>query len=174
MIGTLAVPLLFILLILIGLIRRVDVYDAFAEGAAKGLPVLLRILPYLAAMLVAVQLLRDSGVFDFLARLLAPVTVRAGLPGELVPLVLIRPFSGSASMAMLRETFSRFGADSYEGYLASILMGSSETIFYEVALYFGAVGVKKTRFTVPVSLIAMLVATLVSLLLARLLYAPAA
>lgn len=168
-ISTLAVPLLFAAVLIVGLARGVDVYDAFADGAAKGLPVLLHILPYLAAMLVAIRLLRDGGVFDFLAGLLAPYTEYVGLDGALVPLVLIRPFSGSASMALLQEVFSQFGPDSYQGYLASILMGSSETIFYELALYYGAVGVKKTRFTVPVALLSMLTATVAAIVLAPLL-----
>lgn len=159
------VPLLFAAVVVYGLIRRVDVYEAFVEGAAEGLPVLLKILPYLAAMLIAIRTLRDSGLIDRLVRLLSPACAAAGFDAELLPLLLLRPFSGSAAMATLAELFTQHGPDSAIGYTASVLMGSSETIFYEVALYFGAVGIKKTRFSVPVSLAAMAAGVVTSLLL---------
>lgn len=148
------IPLLAVGVLVYGLTKKVDVYAAFAEGAAEGLPVLLQILPYLAAMLIAVRLLREGGVFAFLADVLSPLCETVGMDGEVMPLVLIRPFSGSAAMAMLKEIFSAQGPDSRAGMTASILMGSSETIFYEVALLFGAVGAKKTRFAIPVALAA--------------------
>lgn len=161
------VPLLAIAVLLYGLIRRVDVYEAFACGAAEGLPVLVKILPYLAAMLIAVRMLRESGLILDLTRLLAPLCRAVGLDAELVPLILLRPFSGSASMAILQELLAEHGPDSRIGTTASILMGSSETIFYEVALYFGVIGVKKTRFAVPVALLGMLAATVASVVLGR-------
>lgn len=158
-------PALAAFVLIYGLIRRVDVYDAFVQGAADGLPVLLRLLPYLAAMLIAVRTLRDGDVFDLLMRALEPLCARLGVHAELIPLILIRPFSGSAAMAIVTELYETHGVDSEIGYTASVLMGSSETIFYELALYFGAVGVKKTRFTVPVALAAGAVGVLVALLL---------
>lgn len=158
-------PLLFVALIVYALVRRVDVYEAFVEGAAEGLPVLLKILPYLAGMLIAIRTLRDSGLIDRLVSLLAPVSSRIGLDAALLPLLLLRPFSGSAAMASLADIFNQYGADSMIGYTASVLMGSSETIFYEVALYFGAVGVKKTRFAIPVSLAAMAAGVIASLII---------
>ncbi len=164
-IGGAAVPALFIGVLIYGLTRRVDVYGAFAEGAAEGLPVLVRILPYLAAMLIAVRTLRDSGLLAWLSEALGPITARVGLDGALLPLVLLRPFSGSGSMALVTEIFSRYGPDSPQGFAASVLMGSAETIFYEVALYFGAVGVKKTRYAVPVALAAGAVALIATVLL---------
>ena len=158
------VPLLLGSVIVYGLVRGVDVYEAFAEGAAEALPVLLQILPYLAGMLIALGVLRESGVIDAFARCIAPLTARVGLDAELVPLLLLRPFSGSAAMAELNRLFAVYGPDSEIGIRASTLMGSSETIFYEVALYFGAVRVKKTRFAVPVALAAMAVSIAVTLL----------
>ena len=158
-------PLMIAGVILYALVRRVDVYDAFVEGAAEGLPVLLQILPFLAAMLIAIGALRDSGLIDRLTALLAPACRAAGMEAELLPFLLLRPFSGSAAMAEISALFERFGPDSDLGMRASVLMGSSETIFYEVALYFGAVGVKKTRFTVPVALAAMAAGIVAALLL---------
>ena len=157
-------PLMIAGVVLYALMRRVDVYDAFVEGAAEGLPVLYKILPFLAAMLIAIGALRDSGLIDRLTALLTPACGAAGLQAELLPL-LLRPFSGSAAMAELAELFARFGPDSDIGMRASVLMGSSETIFYEVALYFGAVGVKKTRFAVPVALASMAAGVVTAVLL---------
>ena len=162
-------PALAILLLVYGLLRGVNVYEAFAQGAAEGLPVLLKILPYLVAMLVAVRLLSDGGAIDAATRLLAPVCGAIGLDARLLPLLLLRPFSGSAAMAILTELFAEYGADSPVGLTASVLMGSSETIFYEVALYFGVVGVTKTRFAVPAALLAALVGAAASILFTRLL-----
>ncbi len=161
------IPVLAMALLVYGLIRHVDVYEAFADGAAEGLPVLVKILPYLAAMLIAVNMLRTSGLIDDATRLLAPACGAVGMDAELIPLILLRPFSGSASMAILQELFAAHGPDSRIGMTASVLMGSSETIFYEVALYFGVVGVKKTRFAVPVALLAALASTAASVLLGR-------
>lgn len=159
------VPLLAVAVVVYGLVKGVDVYEAFVEGAAEGLPVLYRILPYLAAMLIAVRCLDTGGLIDDFSRLIAPICAAVGLDASLVPLILLRPFSGSASMAMLVEIFETQGVDSVAGYTASVLMGSSETIFYEVALYFGAVGIKKTRYTIPIALAAMLAGVITCLLI---------
>ena len=159
------VPLLIAGVVLYALIRGVNVDEAFAEGAAEGLPVLYRILPNLAAMLIAIGALRASGLVERFSALLSPLTNRIGLQSELLPLLFIRPFSGSAALAVVNDLFERFGPDSAIGMRASVLMGSSETIFYEVALYFGAVRVKRTRFAVPVALLSMAVGVIASLLL---------
>ena len=159
------VPILAAAVLLYGLARRVDVYEAFARGAAEGLPVLYKILPYLCAMLVAVRLLTEGGVLTLLTAWLAPACAALGLDSRLLPLLLIRPFSGSAAMALLTELFAEHGPDSLVGVTASVLMGSSETIFYEVALYFGVVGVRKTRFAIPVALLAAAVGAAASILI---------
>lgn len=159
------IPVMAMAVLIYGLVKRVDVYEAFADGAAESLPVLVKILPYLAAMLVAVGMLRASGLIEDITRLLKPLCGVVGFDAALVPLVLLRPFSGSAAMAILQELYLEYGVDSRVGMTASILMGSSETIFYEVALYFGVVGVKKTRFAVPVALAAALASTIASIVL---------
>lgn len=164
------VPTLAAGVLLYGLVRRVDVYEAFAQGAAEGLPVLLQILPYLAAMLVAVRLMTEGGVLAAVTRFAAPACTLVGLDERLLPLLLIRPFSGSASMALLTELFAEYGPDSLVGITASVLMGSSETIFYEVALYFGVVGVKKTRFAVPVALLAAAAGAAASVVLCNVMF----
>ena len=150
------------------LIKRVNPYEAFTEGAAEAVPTILRVLPSLGAMLAAISLFRLSGAMDALSGLLAPVLNRIGIPTELVTLTVLRPFSGSASLALLRDTLTTYGADSFVGSAASTLVGSSETIFYTLAVYCGSVGIKKARYAFPVSIICGLFGCIMSILLVKL------
>ena len=130
-----------------------NVYDAFVRGASQSLPTLKKVLPCMAAMLIAINVFRASGALDFLTKLASPVFEAVFIPKELAPLILLRPFSGSAALALLADTFSRCGVDSFIGLCASLLVGSTETIFYTVALYFGSAGISKPRYSVAVALI---------------------
>ncbi len=165
------IPLLCAGVVLFALYRGVDVYEAFLAGAKEGLPVLYKVLPAMGAMLVAIELLRASGLMEGLTGLLNPLLSKLGMPPELLPLALLRPFSGSAAMAIVADLFKVYGPDSLIGLTASAMMGSSETIFYTIAMYFGAVGVKKTRFTLPVALLATFVSVVASVVICRILYA---
>ncbi|MDO4543382.1 MAG: spore maturation protein [Clostridia bacterium] len=152
------IPALIILLVVYSLFKRVNVFTAFIDGAAESLPLLKTILPCLATMLIAISIFRSSGALDYLISLLSPLLSPLGLDPKLLPLILLRPFSGSAAVAVTTDLMATEGADSLVGYTAGVLMGASETIFYTLALYFGSIGIKKTRFTLPVALIASLVA----------------
>lgn len=163
-------PICIAVLLLYALVKRVNVFQAFIDGASESLPLLLQILPSLAAMLVAIRVFRDSGCLDRLVSVCSPLLGRIGVDAELLPLILLRPLSGSAALAVLSDLFETHGPDSYLGYTASVLLGASETIFYTLALYFGSVGIRRTRFTLPVALIATLVSVITGLLFARLLY----
>ena len=146
------IPILVAALLAYALIRRVNPYEAFIRGAADAVPTLLRVLPALAAMLGAITLLRGCGALDALGNWLSPVFEKIGIPSELTPLILLRPFSGSASLALLGDTLTRYGADSFVGRAASVCVGSTETIFYTLALYCGSVGISKTRHALPAAL----------------------
>ena len=161
-------PALILALIVYSLVKGVDIYSAFVEGAKEALPLIVSILPYMAAMLIAMRLIRDSGVLDSFSTFVSPVLERTGMPAELVPMFVIRPFSGSASLALLADVFDTAGTDSFSGIAASIMLGSTETIFYTVALYFGSIGVQKTRYVIPVALICNAVGCAAALLLAKL------
>ncbi len=163
----LAIPLLIALLIGFALVKKVNVYKAFIEGASEALPNLLSILPALAAMLAAIEVFRGSGALFWLVRALRPAAEAVGVPSELVPLILLRPFSGSASLALLKDVLVSSGPDGYIGRAASVIVGSTETVFYTISVYFGAVGVTKTRHAVPAALIAGLAGTAAGLILAR-------
>ena len=148
------IPLLLSSTALFALTRRVDVYAAITDGAQEGLTVLLRILPSLVGLLTAVYMLRASGALEFLEAFLSPVLALIGIPEDLAALLLIRPVSGSAALALGSELMAEHGPDSYIGCIASVMLGSSETTFYTVAVYFGSAGIRRTRYAVPAALIA--------------------
>ncbi|MBQ7867149.1 MAG: spore maturation protein [Clostridia bacterium] len=136
--------------------KRLPAYDLFINGAKQGLHTALQVLPNLAAMLCAISLMQASGLMSALCALCAPALEWMGLPSGVAPLVLLRPMSGSASLAMLERLLDQFGPDSRTGLIASTLMGSSETIFYTVCVYMSAVSVKGTGYAIPCSLVGAL------------------
>ena len=147
-------PSLVVLCVAYGLHRRVNVYEAFVSGAREGLCTLLSIVPYLAAILTATALFRVSGAMDMMIRLLEPVLALMKIPGEVIGVILLRPFSGSASLAAVSEVMRACGADSREGLLACVISGAGETVFFTSALYLGAAGVRRSRYALPAALIA--------------------
>ncbi|MCL2696093.1 MAG: spore maturation protein [Clostridiales bacterium] len=163
-------PLLILAVIGLAAVLRVDVFSTFVEGAGNALPLLKKLIPVMASIMLAIAVFRDSGALGFLTNFLAPAVEPLGLDARLLPLLLVRPFSGSAAIAAATEIFSQYGPDSQVGFTAGILVGASETIFYTIALYFGAVGVKKTRFAIPVALAAMLAAVVSGVIFSNLFY----
>lgn len=157
---TLLLPLFMLLCIGIGAFRRVPIYDAFLEGAREGLDTAKGILPAMIAMLCAIQAFSACGLMDALCHFCAPVLSRVGIPSETLPLMLLRPLSGSASLAMLQNILETYGPDSRIGLVASVMMGSSETVFYTCGIYLGAAGIKKSRHIIPCSLLAWLLGSL--------------
>lgn len=146
------VPLVLGLTALWALRRKVDVYDALLTGAGEGLKVTVKIVPALVALLSAVSMFRASGAMEALTAFLTPVLQWAGIPPQTAPLLLVRPLSGSGALAVGGELMARYGPDSTVGRTAAVMLGSTETTFYTIAVYFGAAGVKKTRYTVPAAL----------------------
>ena len=153
---TMLVPLIIAAVALYGMARRVDVYDALVQGAGEGLGVLLRIVPPLVGLLTAVYMLRASGALELAAQALAPVLTALGIPPETVALLLVRPVSGSAALGVGvgAELIATYGPDSLIGRTAAVMLGSTETTFYTIAVYFGAAGIVKTRYAVPAALCA--------------------
>lgn len=148
------IPLLLAGAALYALWRRVDVFSALCAGAGEGLSVTLRILPALTALLTGVYMLRASGAMELLAGLLTPILTRVGIPPETVGLLLIRPVSGSGALAVGSEIMQTYGPDSAIGRTAAVMLGSTETTFYTVAVYYGAAGIRRTRHTIPAALAA--------------------
>lgn len=153
-----------------GQLRSVDVYGALLDGAQEGMRVLVRIAPALVALLTAVHMLRASGALELLAELLSPVLALVGVPAQLLPLILVRPVSGSAALGVGAELIQTYGPDSELGRMAAVMLGSTETTLYTAAVYFGSVGVSRTRYAVPAALCADLTGFLVAAYTVRLLF----
>ena len=151
---TMLVPLTIAAIALYAAGRRVDVYSALVQGAGSGLETLARIAPALIGLMTAVYMLRASGALELMAGALTPVLEGLGLDPELLPLMLVRPVSGSAALGVGAELISTYGPDSQLGRTAAVMLGSTETTFYTIAVYFGAVGITKTRYAVPAALCA--------------------
>lgn len=163
------VPLLLAFTALFALGKKVNVYDALTRGAGEGLTILLRILPALVGLMTAVYMLRASGAMELLGEVLAPLLTRLGIPPETAALLFIRPVSGSGALAIGSELMAEHGPDSYIGRVAAVMLGSTETTFYTIAVYFGAAGIRKTRYAVPAALIADLTGFMAAAFAVRLL-----
>ena len=163
----LLIPMLLAAVAIAALARRQDLYAALLEGGLDGLRLLVSIVPALVMLLTAVHLLRASGAVDLLTRRLTPAARVLGLPPQVLPLVLLRPVSGSAALAVGADLMAQYGADSLIGRTAAVVLGSTETTFYTISVYFGAAGIRRTRYAVPAALIADLTGFLVAALTAR-------
>ena len=164
------IPLIVVGFPLYGLYKRVPVYETFVEGAKEGFQVAVRIIPYLVAILFAIGMFRASGAMDFLVGVLNPVLSRIGFPAEVLPMAIIRPLTGSGSAGIVVDMISRYGEDSIFVKMAAVMFGSTETTFYVIAVYFGAVNIKKTRHAVPAGLTADIAAMLIAVWTVRLLF----
>ena len=162
------VPVLLLLAAVLALRKRENAYDLMLQGAGEGLRILASLVPALILLLTAVTMLRASGAVELLSSLLAPVFSFVGIPPETALLVLIRPLSGSAALAVGAELMAQYGPDSLIGRTAAVMLGSTETTFYTISVYFGAAGIKKTRYTIPAALFADFVGFFVASLTARL------
>jgi spore maturation protein B len=155
-----AIPVLLVFIPLIGMIRKVKVYDVFVDGAKEGFDVAVKIIPFLVGMLVAIGMFRGSGAMDLLTNALRPLLASINFPPEVFPLAVLRTLTGSGSLAITTDLIKTFGPDSFLGRTAATMYGSSETTFYVLAVYFGAVQVKRTRHAVPAALIGDVVAAI--------------
>ena len=164
------VPLLLVFVSLFALRKQVNVYEALTRGAEEGLQILLRILPSLVGLMTAVYMLRASGIMDRLGELLSPLLTLLSIPPETAALLFIRPVSGSGALAIGSELMAEYGPDSYIGRAAAVMLGSSETTFYTIAVYFGAAGIKKTRYAIPAALTADLAAFMAAAFAVRLFF----
>ena len=164
------IPVLLASVAVYGMGRHVDVYSALTHGAEEGLTVLLRVVPALVGLLTAVSMFRVSGAMEWLSGLFAPVLELLGVPPETAPLMLVRPVSGSGALAVATDLMAAHGPDSYIGRVAAVMLGSTETTFYTIAVYFGSAGIHKTRHTVPAALAADLTGFIAAAFAVRLLF----
>ena len=168
--SSLVIPLLLAVTAVYGMGKRVDVYGALTHGAEEGLSVLLRIVPALVGLLTAVSMFRASGAMEWFSGLCSPLLEAVGVPPETAPLMPIRPVSGSGALAVASDLINTYGPDSYIARVAAVMLGSTETTFYTIAVYFGSAGIHRTRHTVPAALAADLTGFLASALAVRLFF----
>ncbi len=166
----LLIPMILLLAIGLALGRKQDAYNLMLSGATDGLKILLSLIPTLVVLLTGVSMLRASGAIDWIGKLCAPVLNRLGIPPETAALVLIRPISGSAALAVGAELMAQYGVDSLIGRTTAVMLGATETTFYTISIYFGAAGIAKTRYTVPAALLADFTGFFVAALTTRYLY----
>ena len=160
------IPLLIFFIVAYGMVSGIKVYETFLKGAKEGLKIVVDIMPKLVGLMVAVGVLRASGFFDLLGKLLSPLTNLLHLPSQLIPLLVVKMFSSSAATGLVLDIFKTSGPDSYAGMVTSILMSCTETIFYTMSVYFLAAKVTKTRYTLPGALLSTLAGTVASVILA--------
>ena len=168
--SNIAMPFIILIIILYGLIEQKKVFDTFLDGAKEGLEIVFSIFPTLIGLFVAIAALRSSGILDAIVKVLSPILSIINFPSEIMPLALLRPISGSASIAVATDIMKNYGVDSNIGLIASIIMGSTETTLYTIAVYSSSVGIKKTRFVLAAALIADVVGILTSVFVCNLFF----
>ena len=169
-VSVLAIPGLVLGIVVYGAFKKVKIYEAFVEGAKEGFNVGVRIIPYLVAMLVAIGIFRASGAMEILSQLISPITRLIGMPAEVMPMALIRPLSGNGALGVMSEVIKSHGADSLIGRMVSVMMGSSETTFYVLAVYFGSVGITRGRQAVLGGIMVDIIAVVVSVWVVNLIF----
>ncbi len=169
-ISTWAIPFLLLFIPLLGFLKKIKIYEVFVDGAKEGFQVAVRIIPFLVAILVAIAIFRASGGMELFIALVSPLTNSIGMPAEVLPAAIMRPLSGSGALGIITELIKTHGPDSFIGQLASTLYGCTETTFYVIAVYFGAVQVKRTRYAIPVGLIADIAGVIAAVVICRIMF----
>lgn len=164
-ISSAAMPIIILIIIVYGLIEKNKVYDTFLDGAKEGIEVVVKLFPTLVGIFVAVGALRSSGVIDLIVKILEPITSIIKIPSQIMPLALLRPISGSASMAVAVDIMKNYGVDNFIGLVTSTIMGSTETTFYTIAIYTSCVGIKKTRCILVAALLADIAGMIASVII---------
>lgn len=166
-VSNIAIPFTILLIISYGLIEKNKVFDSFLEGAKDGIKIIYNIFPTLLGLFLSINVLRESGIIDAITNLINPILIIFKIPSEILPLAILRPISGSASMAVATDIMTKYGVDSFIGLIASTIMGSTETTLYTIALYTSTIKVKKTRFVLFAALMADLVGMITSVVFWR-------
>lgn len=160
-------PAILLIILTVGLVKKVPLYEAFTEGAKDGFSVAVNIIPYLVAILVSISMLRASGAIDMCGSLLSGVLTKISVPVDVLPLMIVRSLSGSAALGVFSDIANNFGPDAYATKLAAVIVGSSETTFYVLAVYFGAVKIAKVRYALLTGLIADAIGVMVAIVVAH-------
>lgn len=164
------IPIVVIIIIIYGIYKKVDIFDTFLIGVKEGMKTSINLFPTIFAMIIAINVLVNSGVITNISNLLSNIFNKINFPVEVLPLAILRPISGSSSLAILSDILSRYGPDSFIGRVASVMQGSTDTTIYIISMYFASVGVKKIKYSLIVGLIADLISVILSVVLVRLFF----
>jgi spore maturation protein B len=164
-------PILLIFILTLGLVKKVPIYEVFTEGAKDGFKVSINIIPYLVAIIVAISMLRASGIIEMFASLFAPVLSHFNVPAEVTPIMIVRSLSGSAALGIFSDIAKNLGPNNYATTLAAVMVGSSETTFYVLAVYFGSIGITKIRYALVVGLLADIIGIIAAVTVCNLMFA---
>ena len=165
-------PIIILVILTTGMIKRVPIYEEFIEGAKDGFTVSVKIIPYLVALIVAISMLRASGAIDFLSNLFTSIFSNLNIPADIIPIIFTRSLSGAATLGVFSDIVSHNGPDSFVVFLSAIMVGSSETTFYVLSVYFGSVGIKKFKYAIWVGVLADIIGIVLAILVAQLFFLP--
>ena len=166
-----ALPAVLLLILTLGLIKKVPIYEVFTDGAQEGFKVSIKIIPYLVAIIVAISMLRASGAIEMISNALSPILSFFNVPADVTPIMIVRSLSGSAALGIFSDIANSLGPDNYATTLAAVMVGSSETTFYVLAVYFGAVGISKLRYALIVGLLADIIGIVAAVTVCNLMFA---
>jgi spore maturation protein B len=165
-------PILIVIILTVGLLKKVPIYEEFTEGAKDGFNVSIKIIPYLVAIIVGISMFRASGAMESITNFLSPILSIFSIPADSIPVMITRPLSGSATLGLFSEIAYKFGADAYITKLCAVLVGSSETTFYVLSVYFGSIGIKKFRYALLTGLLADIIGIIAAIFVCSLIFLP--
>ena len=159
------IPLVVIIIIIYGIYKKIDIFDTFIIGVKEGMKLSINLFPTIFAMIIAITMITDSGIINYICNLIKPLFIKIAFPTEVIPLAILRPFSGSSSLVVLNDILTRYGTDTLIGRLASVMQGSTDTTIYIISMYFTSVGIKKIRYSLIVGLLADLLSVIISFII---------
>lgn len=159
------IPLVVIIIIIYGIYKKIDIFDTFIIGVKEGMKLSINLFPTIFAMIIAITMITDSGIINYICNIMRPIFIKIAFPTEVIPLAILRPISGSSSLVVLNDILTRYGTDTLIGRLASVMQGSTDTTIYIISMYFTSVGIKKIRYSLIVGLLADLLSVIISFIM---------
>ena len=164
------IPLVVIIIIIYGIYKKIDIFDTFILGVKEGMKLSINLFPTIFAMIIAITMITDSGIINYICNLIKPLFIKIAFPTEVIPLAILRPISGSSSIVVLNDILTRYGTDTLIGRLASVMQGSTDTTIYIISMYFTSVGIKKIRYSLIVGLLADLLSVIISFIMVNIFF----
>lgn len=164
------IPLVVIIIIIYGIYKKIDIFDTFILGVKEGMKLSINLFPTIFAMIIAITMITDSGIINYICNIIKPLFIKIAFPTEVIPLAILRPISGSSSLVVLNDILTRYGTDTLIGRLASVMQGSTDTTIYIISMYFTSVGIKKIRYSLIVGLLADLLSVIISFIMVNIFF----